>query len=102
GVPAGPFGEPVPHREHPVRVGAELAIADGRGVDHSVAVDDHETAVSTSGAHEASFSPWARDFRSSTRPGPRAEGTPGGAAAPSCTGRGRLRRLTVSTAGRPG
>ena len=54
-IPAGPFGEPVPHREHLVRVGAELAAADGRDVDHPVAVDDHEAAMSTSDAHEVSF-----------------------------------------------
>jgi hypothetical protein len=57
GVPARPFGEPVPHREHPVRVGAELAAADGRDVDHPVAVDDHEAAMNTSDAHEVSFRP---------------------------------------------
>jgi hypothetical protein len=55
GVPAGPFGEAVPGREYPVRVGAELAAAARRGVHHLVAVDDREAAVSTFDAHEVSF-----------------------------------------------
>ncbi len=51
GSPAGPFGELVPLLEHLVRVGAELAVADGGHVHHPVAVDDHQAAIGASDTH---------------------------------------------------